>query len=328
MRAREVRRTTVQTVYEPIPAEELAAEKKLQNAIASLKSAKDDDARKSATAMIQGQLNSQFDRDVEQREKELVEVEQRVKTLREQLDKRKSLRDDIVGLRLKTIQNDAEGPGFSSEVSTGRSLIDAGASSPGGDAFDSDRRRRSDDMFDRPSDDFPKRSPDDMFESTSGEFRRSDEKTPFPAVDGIRDVRADDEIRERDGVGNETFFDDRTAGDERDSKRGLFVEAYLKDPRERVLANVAFDEIQGRLAQIEVNSPSLRSPSRDAQSIVEWAKDRSKENRKLEGFALLRWHYGPERWTEMLEAVRKLDPALARETDALLSPFLDPFPKI
>lgn len=315
MRAREVRRTVVELVYEPIPAEELAAEKKLQNAIASLKTANDDESRKSATAMIQEQLNSQFDRDVEQREKELVEVEQRVKTLREQLDKRKSLRDDIVGLRLKTIQNDAEGLGFPGEVSTGGSLIDADASSPGGDAFYPDRRRRSDDMFDRPSDDFPKRSPDDMFESTSEKFRRNDEKT-------LKTFTGDDGIRERVGVETDSGFEDRLAGDKRESQFRLITS--LGNQRDRESASAAFKQIRDTLAQIEANSPSLRSPSRDAQSIVEWAKDRSKENGKLQGFALLRWHYGTVRWTEILETVRELDPALASETDALMAAFLKP----
>ncbi|MFN8705910.1 MAG: hypothetical protein ACK50J_04470, partial [Planctomyces sp.] len=41
-------------------------------------------------------------------------------------------------------------------------------------------------------------------------------------------------------------------------------------------------------------------------------------------FALLRWHYGTVRWTEILEAVRELDPALASETDALMAAFLKP----
>ncbi|MFO0425646.1 MAG: hypothetical protein ACK526_03690 [Planctomyces sp.] len=298
MRAREVRRTVVQTVYEPIPAEELAAAKKLQEGIALLKSAKDDESRKSATAIIQEQLNSQFDRDVEQREKELVEVEQRVKTLREQLDKRKSLRDDIIGLRLKTIQNDAEGLGFPGGESTGRSLVDAGAYPPGGHTFEPDRRRRSDDMFD----------------STSDEFRRSDEKTPLPAVDDGRDKRV--------GVETDSLFEDRLAGDDRESQFRLITS--LGNQRDRESASAAFKQIRDTLAQIEANSPSLRSPSRDAQSIVEWSKDRSKENGKLQGFALLRWHYGTVRWTEILEAVRELDPALASETDALMAAFLKP----
>jgi hypothetical protein len=291
LRAREVRRTVVQTVYEPIPAEELAAAKKIQEAIKLLKSAKGDEVRKSATATIQEQLNSQFDRDVEQRERELVEVEQRVKTLREQLDKRKSLRDDIIGLRLKTIQNDAEGLGFPGRESLGRSVFDSDVSSPDGGTFDSDGRPLLGmELFDPRARD-------------AGTFQRNDGKTPFPVVDEGRDIR--------DVVETGTFFESSTAGNERDAQ--LRFTAFLRSQRDGALAFVAFDEIRGRLAK-----------TRDVQPIVEWARDRSKENRKLEGFALLRWDYGPEIWTEKLEAVRKLDPALANETDALLAPFLKP----
>jgi hypothetical protein len=131
MRLRKRRETVEREVMEPIPAEELAAAKKLQEAIDLLKSAKEDEARKVATGIIQDQLNSQFDRDVEQREKELVEVERRVKTLREQLDKRKSLRDDIIGLRLKIILNDAEGLGFPGGGSADDSILRGQVSGPG-----------------------------------------------------------------------------------------------------------------------------------------------------------------------------------------------------
>lgn len=112
MRARQVRRTFVETYMEPVPAEELAAAKKLQEAIKSLKNSSEPEAQKKATDTIQQQLSEQFDLDLKQREKELAEVEAKVKSLREQLDKRKAAREDIISLRLKTITNDAAGLGF------------------------------------------------------------------------------------------------------------------------------------------------------------------------------------------------------------------------
>jgi hypothetical protein len=112
MRPRQVRRTVIETYMEPIPAEELAAAKKLQEAIKSLNQSSDPEVQKTATDTIQQQLSEQFDLDLKQREKELADVEAKVKSLREQLDKRKAARDDIISLRLKTITNDAAGLGF------------------------------------------------------------------------------------------------------------------------------------------------------------------------------------------------------------------------
>lgn len=112
LRARRVTRTVVEMQYEAIPKEELEALKKLQAAIQSLKTGKDDATRKAAADIIQQQLTTQFESDLTQREKELVEVEQRVKSLREQLDKRKAAQADIINLRLQTLVNDANGLGF------------------------------------------------------------------------------------------------------------------------------------------------------------------------------------------------------------------------
>lgn len=112
MRARRFSRTVVEMRYEAIPKEELEASKKLQAAIQSLKTGKDDAARKAAADIIELQLTTQFESDLKQREKELLEVEQRVKSLREQLDKRKAAQADIINLRLQTLINDANGLGF------------------------------------------------------------------------------------------------------------------------------------------------------------------------------------------------------------------------
>jgi len=112
LRPRAVRRTVSETVFEPIPPEELEAMQKLQVAMQQLKTGKDDATRKAATETIQQQLTTQFEADLKQREKELAEVEQRVKSLREQLDKRKAAQSDIINLRLQTLINDANGLGF------------------------------------------------------------------------------------------------------------------------------------------------------------------------------------------------------------------------
>ena len=112
LRPRAVRRTVLETVFEPIPPEEIEAMQKLQAAIQQLKNGGDDAARTAATETIQQQLTTQFEADLKQREKELAEVEQRVKSLREQLDKRKAAQADIINLRLQTLINDANGLGF------------------------------------------------------------------------------------------------------------------------------------------------------------------------------------------------------------------------
>ena len=112
VRPRMVTRTVTQMIYEPIPIEELQARQKLQAAVQSLRTGKDDAARKAAADVIQQHLTAQFETDLKQREKELTEVEQRVKTLREQLDKRKAAQADIINLRLQTLVNDANGLGF------------------------------------------------------------------------------------------------------------------------------------------------------------------------------------------------------------------------
>lgn len=112
MRPRSVTRTIVEQRMEPLSKEEIAEVKKLAEATRLLHSSKDEDARKKAADTIREQLNAQFDRDLKRREKELADIEGRLKTLREQVEKRKAARDRIVGLRLDTIVNEADGLGF------------------------------------------------------------------------------------------------------------------------------------------------------------------------------------------------------------------------
>ena len=105
-------RTVVEYMVEPLSDDEVKENEVFCNALQSLKDAKNDDARKKATAVIQKHLAKKFEEDQQQREKELAEAEERVKTLRKQFDKRKAAKDEIIALRLKTLINNAEGLGF------------------------------------------------------------------------------------------------------------------------------------------------------------------------------------------------------------------------
>ena len=115
MRTRVVSETVTRTVFEPIPADELQDHQQFQETLQFLKEAKDDESKRKATETLQQHLVKQFDRDVADRENELVKVEERLKMLRQQLEKRKATKDEIVSLRLKTIINSAEGLGFPGE---------------------------------------------------------------------------------------------------------------------------------------------------------------------------------------------------------------------
>jgi hypothetical protein len=77
-----------------------------------LKSAKADGEKTAATKEVSELLEKSFQRDLERREKQIVEVEARVKKLRDQIEKRKKAKDEIISLRLKTIVNEADGLGF------------------------------------------------------------------------------------------------------------------------------------------------------------------------------------------------------------------------
>lgn len=112
MRERTITRTVHESILVPIPAEEIATAKRLQDALVLLNNSKDDDAREKAKNTIQDQLQLQFQNDLKKREAELLKVEKRVETLREQFDKRKAAQDDIIKLRLQTLVNEASGLGF------------------------------------------------------------------------------------------------------------------------------------------------------------------------------------------------------------------------
>ena len=112
LRPRRVTWTISEVRYEKIPPEELAAAKKLSDSIEALRRADNETTRAQATEAIEALLTDQFERDIQQREKELSDIESRVKNLRAQLDARKAARHRIIGLRLQTVINDADGLGF------------------------------------------------------------------------------------------------------------------------------------------------------------------------------------------------------------------------
>jgi hypothetical protein len=96
----------------PMPPEEMEEFRDLHKAVEKLKSAKNDAEKTSATSEISKLLEKSFQHDLERRERQVSDIEARVKKLRDQIEKRKKAKNDIVGLRLKTIVNEADGLGF------------------------------------------------------------------------------------------------------------------------------------------------------------------------------------------------------------------------
>jgi hypothetical protein len=124
------------------PAHELA----LNQAIAQLKSAKNDAEKTAATNEISKLLEKSFQRDLAEREKHVSDVEARVKKLREQVEKRKKAKDEIISLRLKTIVNEADGLGFPANAQ-----FIPGPAGPVDHEYYFDRSHRPDEFQPRPS---------------------------------------------------------------------------------------------------------------------------------------------------------------------------------
>ena len=98
-----------------ISEEEYAQFKTFQNALKALNGSiesKDQVAHKAAIDTIRRYLADQFERDLKQREQELVAAEAKLQSLRKQFDKRALAKDEIIGLRLKQMLNQADGLGF------------------------------------------------------------------------------------------------------------------------------------------------------------------------------------------------------------------------
>lgn len=86
--------------------------RKLRDALKSLRTAKTVEAKTKAKEAVTKLLKEQFDADLKQREKEIANIEARIRQLRSVLEKRRTARDEIIQLQLKVIVNEAEGLGF------------------------------------------------------------------------------------------------------------------------------------------------------------------------------------------------------------------------
>lgn len=113
---------------------------KLIKAVKALQNAKDDKQKDRAKSDLTKVLNSVFDADLKQREKEIADVEARIKKLKATLDKRRTARDRIIDLQIKVLVNEADGLGFPSRTGS-RSVI------PGMNPFSSFSNRNSNSVF-------------------------------------------------------------------------------------------------------------------------------------------------------------------------------------
>ena len=126
MRVKLVPRTVSESQMVPISESELRDMQSYQTTLENLRNERTPEEDKADDrVMLANLVATQFDRDLESREKDVVELEAKVKKLREQLDKRKAAREKIVELRLTTIQNEIDGlgfPGTGSPVPPGESV--------------------------------------------------------------------------------------------------------------------------------------------------------------------------------------------------------------
>ncbi len=113
MRVKLVPRTVYESQMVPISESELRDMQSYQVTLQTLRNENlSEDTKADSRVMLAKFVALQFDRDLESREKDVVELEARVKKLREQLDKRKAAREKIIELRMTTIQNEIDGLGF------------------------------------------------------------------------------------------------------------------------------------------------------------------------------------------------------------------------
>ena len=80
-----------------------------RKAFDQLKKAKSDDDRDDARDALRDALNEQYDKYLARQEKELKRMAAKLKELQSQLEKRREAKDELVDLRLKTLENDASG---------------------------------------------------------------------------------------------------------------------------------------------------------------------------------------------------------------------------
>lgn len=118
-RAKVVYRTVIEEARVEVSPAELAENQQYESSLKVLKSDEGDAAKEAARNTIRQLLVTRFTRDIESREKDLVDLETRVTKLREKLDKRAAARDQIIDLQMTTLQNDIDGLGFDGFQSSG-----------------------------------------------------------------------------------------------------------------------------------------------------------------------------------------------------------------
>jgi hypothetical protein len=87
---------------------------KTHKAVAKLRAAKSDDDKAEAREELKAALEEQFDEYLEHQSKELERLEAKLSKLRDQWEKRKDAKDEVVELRLQTLENEANGLGWPS----------------------------------------------------------------------------------------------------------------------------------------------------------------------------------------------------------------------
>jgi hypothetical protein len=87
-------------------------ESKIRKAAEKLRDAKDDQAKTSARKELGGLLSQYFDKDMDRRAKELLELKERLNRLTAQLERRRQEKQNIIDLQIQVAVNEAEGLGF------------------------------------------------------------------------------------------------------------------------------------------------------------------------------------------------------------------------
>ena len=84
----------------------------LNEAIARLKNAKDEDARDEAKDEIRQLLDKQYDKGLERYEEYLEELSEKIKELKSQIERRRDAKDELIDLRLQMLVHEADGLGW------------------------------------------------------------------------------------------------------------------------------------------------------------------------------------------------------------------------
>jgi hypothetical protein len=195
MRFKVVAKTVYESQMVPISESELRDMQSYQTLLETLRNERiPEDTKADSRVMLAKFVALQFDRDLEGREKDVVELEARVKKLREQFDKRKAARDKIIELRMTTIMNEIDGLGFPGDggLAPGGGLAappyDAGTTynpvrEPLGEPFGPTR--------DRPSEIRPAPA-SDAFDAPAESFERNRSSEPALKDDVLNEPTPDD----------------------------------------------------------------------------------------------------------------------------------------